>query len=673
MEKKLLAIGLLATGLFTQAQTVLCHVDNNAKVYVSKNTLVYNGGGFRVKGTGVWENHGNVMVVGNNSTDVFLTEESTGADKAEGSTTGGLFVNKLNEPTAYASVNTAATPSVYTYGQLYITGFSQANVKGIVDEEYRQVKHGDYHQIALPFYDKTLSTLGSSTEFNKTFTNTRWSKNEILVWRNPSVVFDYQSYTGKTPAVGTNYYILGSQGLDTSSKVYTIHGRPYAEEGAPTVTLTNAGNGINFGAGGNAINGYNEKYNTYLQDGFHIASGGTAWSGNYGKNLYQFGNPFLTNLDLRNVAVTDAAATGDAVNLSNIQGIRLEQSASTVYYQTNVGGGATNYRYVSFASNIGGGAPATPVGDVDYLIVRPLSTFVIKLKDNTVGSQDLKFTTLRRFNYLPRTQSTNYSVTAAKGINTVKQLGIIGLNSSGKEVARTYYAVSALAKTGHSTDAKLQMTATSNHILGTFEEASTGGYDNNYTSSYWLYINEANENDFKGKNIKLVKYSNDIKYYKFEIRENAELLGNGKHALSSGTGFYYKAPNGTITQAKQGAVIPASGSEYDIYYGMASRSTSPKISLNKPSNDTSIEDDVTPSRTMVVYNPEINNYVVIFDPSWKSANVDVYDMSGKLIISKKSVDTSSNFVIELLNSVKSSYIVKAVSDKGDKITTKILK
>ncbi|MFP3600217.1 T9SS type A sorting domain-containing protein, partial [Chryseobacterium sp. SIMBA_029] len=77
----------------------------------------------------------------------------------------------------------------------------------------------------------------------------------------------------------------------------------------------------------------------------------------------------------------------------------------------------------------------------------------------------------------------------------------------------------------------------------------------------------------------------------------------------------------------------------------------------------------TLSRTMVVYNPAISNYIVRFDPDWRKADIEVYDMSGKLIISKKSVDASRDFVIELNGSVKSSYIVKVVSDKGVIVNT----
>ena len=49
----------------------------------------------------------------------------------------------------------------------------------------------------------------------------------------------------------------------------------------------------------------------------------------------------------------------------------------------------------------------------------------------------------------------------------------------------------------------------------------------NQTSKYWFILMKLNENDFKGKNIKLVNYSSNIKSYRFEIRENAELVSDG--------------------------------------------------------------------------------------------------------------------------------------------------
>ncbi len=320
MRKSLFAIGLLAAINSVQAQNVLVHVDDAATTYVSKGTLVYSGGGLQMKGSGIVENHGNFMVDGT-STDSFKTIDASNVNKTEANG-GGNFVNKLNEPTAYATYNTnssSATPA-YTYGQLFISGIPQTNITGIVDQEYRAVNHGTYQQIGLPFYDKTASTL--STELGKTFTNARYSKNEILAYSNPTVVSMNVDITTKLGVAnpGTAYYMLGGLGLDVSNTTRTLKGRPLTDIGT-TVTLQNAGNGINFGTGGSATNMYNEKYYTYLQDGFHIGSGGTAWQGNYGRNIYQFSNPFLTNIDLSQIAVNEGATVGDGINLTKIQEI----------------------------------------------------------------------------------------------------------------------------------------------------------------------------------------------------------------------------------------------------------------------------------------------------------------------------------------------------------------
>lgn len=653
MRKNLLTIGLLAVSFSVQAQNnVLLHVDATAKMYVSKGTLVYNGGGLQVKSTGNIENRGNFMVVGSVS-DVFKTIDATNVDKTE-TNAGGNFVNKLNEPTAYGTFNTndpLATPT-YTYGQLFISGIPQANITGIVDQEFRATSHGTYQQIGLPFYDKTASSL--SAELGKTFSTSRYSQNAILYWDNTNVVSRHLTNLSTKLGVanpGTTYYMLGGLGLDVSTVTRTLKGRPLTDIGT-TVTLQNAGAAVNFGTNGNNTNEYNEKYNTYLQDGFHLASG-TAWQGSYGKNLYQFANPFLTNLDLRHIAY-DEGVNGDGVNLTKIQGARIEVSG--VSTTTTGGTGSSSYKFLTFNSGV-------PTGDVEYTIIRPLGTFVIKLLDNT-SADTFNFSNLRRFNYYSRNAATNNGVTANKNANngTVKQLGVIGLDVNGKEVARTYYVVYPNGTTGHSSNALTQVTNSSGSVLGTFEEAQNGGYDNNYTSAYWLYINEANENTFQGKNIKLVNYDlNKIKSYKFEIRENADLINNGTHQLSAGIGFYYKSQNGTVLPAIQGAVIPVNGAEYDLYYGLPNSVLGTETTTSKP------------SRTMVIYNPEITNYIVRFDPSWKKADIEVYDMSGKLVISKKSVNTSTDFVIELDNSIKNSYIVKIVSDKGETVNTKILK
>jgi hypothetical protein len=666
MKKNLLVIALLALSFSADAQTVICSVNKDTTFYVGKNTLVYNGGGLQLKENGLYENHGNVMVVGNATTDVFTTVDAANANKVEGSTVVN-FINKLNEPTAYNSTNSTdpAFAPVYTYGQLYISGLIQDNVLGIVDQEYRQASHGAYQQLAFPFYGKSASTL--KNELGKTFTTVRRSQNEILRWDNPRVVFDnlpdlnFKFGQDEKPF---KYYSLGGLGLDVSSVTRTLKGRPVADavSAEKKITLSGAGAGVNFGVGtGNMNNQYGGKYNTYLQDGFEIANGGTAWQGNFGRNIYQFGNPYMTNLDLSKIGVAEAG--GDGNNLTNIYGVRLEVSGVT--YNPNSGGGttvATSTKAITFVSGVA-------IGDVEYQVIRPMGTFEIKLKSNLAIPEDLDFSTLRRFNYHPRAGNA-YTVTAAKGTgtsSTVKQLAVIGLDVNGNELERTYYVVSPETVSGNSTLVKGQIGAFDGKLLGTYEEdAINGGYDNNHVS-YWLYLNEANETDFQGKNIKLVNYNSKIVGFRFEIRENGALVENGTQLLSQGIGFYYrKESESTVHPIVQNATVNTvpgnyqNGVEYNLYYG------SPDIGVLGTGQD------LKKSSTIVVYNSQNDNFVVLLDHKWNSADIQVYDMSGKLVHKASKVLSTVRYELPL-QKISAGYIVHITSDKGEKVVTKILR
>jgi len=662
MRKNLFAISLIAAIYSVQAQNILVHLDDSAVTYVSEGTLLYSGGGFQTKGSGIIDIHGNVMIDGA-SGDGFKTITTGGGDKFN----GGNIVLRLNDPTNY---------STSTYGQLYVNGIKAIDLTGIVSKEYRTGRHGAintsyFQQIALPFAGKAFNTL--SAELGKAFSTLRYSKNEILSWNNTSVVSNHVTSLSNTTPSNALYYMLGSKNNDldlstppsgllaipptSTGSVYTLNGAPVRSEDLTSVSLQGAGASVNFGTNGNNLNQYNEKYNSYVQDDFDNTTG--VFIGTYGKNIYQFGNPFFTNIDLSRIGYNEPGGTGgltDGNNISNIWGIQYA-SGTTVSYP----GGAT-FTTGALKQTYD---PVTriPTGDINSLIIKPMQTFVIKLRDNT--PQTLNFSTLRRFSSTARAETTDYSVTAARGLpGTVKQLGVIALDATGKEIGRTYYVVTPNATTGHQTSGitSIQAGANGGDVIGTFEEALNGGYDYNYVN-YWLYINEANENNFMGKNIKLMTYSPSVvKSYKFEIRENAEMITNGTHALSSGIGFYYKAGNGIVQQAVQGAVIPVTSEEYDLYYGEPNN-----IVLAADETQTKI------SRTLVVYNPAIDNYIVRFDPNWKKADIEVYDMSGKLVITKKSVDTSQDFVIELDKKIKNAYVVKVVSDKGEVVNTKILK
>ena len=651
-------MALLALSLSVTAQNVIFSANKDAVFYVGENALVYNGGGLQTVDNAIYDVQGNVMVVGTSSDDFkTLTSPVLPSTVFTTKTTGSNFILRLNTP---------ATSATSTYGQLYINGLLQGNITATVDKEYRTPKHGTYQQIAMPFNGKTLSSLSGSTStigtLGKTFSNTRYSRNEILTWNNATAVSDNFSVSSTTPK-STTYYMLGSNNFDSGNppaampanapvangSVYTLRGVPYAD--GASETLLNAANGINFGTGGNATNSYNERYNTYLQDDWEVA---TPWNlTTFGKNIYQFGNPYFTNLDFSFIGVTETGTVTDNNVISNIQGIRYDPG--TVVSLANGSTYSLAAKFINFTS----GALPSPVGDVG-LIVKPMQTFVIKLRSNT--SQALTLNNSRRFSNSARVDGPGgYSVTAAKGATagTVKQLGVIALDQDGQELARTYYAVYPTAITGYNTQSNVQSSLGSQNIIGTYEEDINGGYDMNYMNSYWLYINEANETDFFGKAVPLALYSNNIKSLKFEVRENSKPIENGEHNLSTGIGFYYKAANGTISEIAQNQIIPVAGDEYNLYYG--------KSNIVLGTGGTA-----KPSRTRVVYNGALDKFVVRFDPQWKKSDINVYDMSGKLIISQKNVLTDKDFEINLTK-FNSGYIVTAVSETGEKISSKIIR
>lgn len=675
MRKNLLSVVLLALSISATAQ-VICHVGADGLFYVSENTLVYNGGGVQTVNNGIYDIHGNVMVVGSGSDGLkTLTKTSTDPNPVtyEDKLTGGNIILRLNTPGSAASS---------TYGQLYINGIAQLNLTAIVDKEYRNPKHGTYQQIALPFHNKTISSLsGGPTAigtFGKTFTNVRYSKNEVLTWTNRTAVSDNLSVSAITPK-STAYYMLGSLGLDTgippvgmvtnapsaTGSVYTLRGVPF-ENGVKEV-LVDAAKDVPFGTTGNAVNAYNERYNTYLADDWDSTiNPSNPWAVvTYGRNIYQYGNPYFTNLDLSLIGTIETAAITDGNAIPSIQGIRYNSGnvisdASGTY--------DTGAKFINFTTG-NAETPSLPVGDLG-LIIRPMQAFVIKLRNNNAEATNtdlsldktLSFDGLRRFKNTTRASSQSYSVTANKNgssAGTVKQLGVIGLDENGEELARTYYAVYPTAITGKTSQPTVQVPLGSTNMIGTYEESINGGYDQNYVNSYWLYINEANEFDFFGKAIPLNLYGNSIKSLKFEIRENADLLENGVHNLSTGIGFYYKKANGTISEISQNQVIPVSGDEYSLYYGKAD------IVLGS-------ENIAKPSRTKVVYNGAIDKFVVRFDPEWKKSEINVYDMSGKLVISQKNVLADKDFEINLAK-INSGYVVTAVSEKGEKISSKIIR
>ncbi|MFC2450244.1 MAG: T9SS type A sorting domain-containing protein [Flavobacteriaceae bacterium] len=642
MKRSILTLGMLALGFLTKAQTTdNTYVANGVEMTIAPE-VIYSviDGRMTIVGTGKITNSGNVMLVnGNEDKGGFRTLTTTGLPKTD----GGNFILKMYD----------ANLSNLRYGQLYIANHgTQAPITGVVDKEYKDNHHGSYQQIALPFVDKKLSELsaellspGDNFKFGGGGNRAnRYSGEAIMLYNNAYARFDDVWATQKTDNTFTNYgyYILGTKKFNASAAVKTVRGVPQAQAPGVGVSSSWLRSDVVFGTGGKNQNYYRERYNTYIQDEWEAT---TPWTGNFGKNLYMFANPFLTNLDYINQL--------PQMTNNDILGIRLDPGTVT----TASGGGTQSTGAKQVTYDLLG----NPAGDVG-LVIKPMQTFVLKFRNGNF--HNIFFHNMRRFAYTARPYLTSPSVLSRGSAGSLKQLGVIALDEHGNELGRTYYVVSPNAQTGKPTTYSTQVAAGSQNIIGTFEEKPAGGIDEELQNSYWLYINEANQSDFKGKEIPLKIYSDKVRALKFEVRENAVEVPDSQEKFRNGQSFYISKGNDLVTVGHNKTIpVSASDNSFGLFYG-------------KPSgyNDVSAANVAKPSATVVAFDEATKEYKIFFDPAWNTAKVEVYDLSGRLIYSKDKVDAKAGeFTLSLPSGNRATYVVKAVSETGSVFSQKIIK
>lgn len=649
---------------------VLTYVGNAALVTIQPQTLVYNGGGLQTFGNAIVNNAGNVMI---NATPTGVAGTEPKLDLATTST-----FRIVSSPT-----NAAAD-----YGQLYITGITQGNISGKVSKEYRaEYLNGNTttntgrQQIGLPFYNFTIPELVSVFGAgNLNVTNIannsagRFNVASAFWWNHGRARFDQIAYSGTAYDAAGNpnaafinpmtYYILPRRTAssvtafwlpDTETKTFV--GTPVSDIPTTNVQLTLSGAySGSFGANGNANNLFGEKYYSYLDDPFGTKS--PNWSANYGLNLYQMSNPFLTNLDLKYIAQAEAGTLSDGNNITNLTGVAY-YTAGNVSWALRTGSTYSTTATLTLA------AGKFQAGDVSATVIRPLGAFMVKLNSN--ASQTINFKGTRRFKYSSRASNVDNTVTAARlGRGTsedeptvpadqvVKQVAVVMYDSEGDELDRTYYAVSPSAITGNSLSATLQAYSPDKKIF-TKEEKAEGGLDDNFSDR--LYINEANEISFKSKQIPLyIDFPDEPYQLKFEVYEEGERVENG---LSNGNSFYFRNPQGQFVKIVDGASIAMNGSQTNLglYYEM-------------PSAGTLGTDNLSMSETVIAKKDA--QWVVRFAKDWKNASVEVYSAAGQLLNSKSKISTGSDYVIPLNYQTKSIFLVKAISEKGEVVIKKII-
>lgn len=666
MIRKLFILKLILFNGIVFSQNILTYVGNSALVTVQSNTLVYNGGGLQTAGYAVVNNSGNIMING------------VAAD--------GLTI----APTTSFNLKFNGAQS---YGQLYIKDIPQGNISGKVNKEFRaDVNSGTTakQQVGLPFFNYKISDLVSNITNSPSNTagnylnvtngsnNSagRFSPSSVFKWNNAKARFDQIVSGGDltTVNVGTalDYYIIprrnsaGTVVWDAAntSNVTTFSGTPVSDiTTVQSLSLTGAAAGINFGFNGSSANYFGEKYRTYLDDPFQSKTGnGGNWDTNYGKNLYQVANPFLTNIDLKYIGQAETT-NSDGNAIPNLQGVAYYTSGLTWTKASGTGyPSETAGRTIVLTASSG----VFQAGDIsaNRLIIKPMGEFMIKLStdngSNTASKID--FTALRRFSNVSRnntTDTTNPTSRTADDTDIpadkiVKQLAVIMYDSDSLEIGRTYYAISPSAITGNNPgNTLLQAYNGDDSIIYTKEENINGGEDVNISTK--LYINEANEIDFKSKEVPLfINYTTSPYYLAFEVYEKGERMPNG---LSNGNHFYLKDSQGQLFKIDDGSSFSLSGNQnLGLYY-------------QKP-DATLLAESVLASQTFIA--KKDSHWVVRFAKNWNKATVEVYSVSGQLMSSKSNITTNTDYLIPVNYQAKGVFVVKATSEKGEVVIKKIV-
>lgn len=649
MIKKLFILKSIFFYVVASSQ-VLTYVGNSALVTIQSQTLFYNGGGLQTMGNAVVNNSGNVMINGG-SQDLLSLATSANFNLRLASTTD--------------------------YGQLYVAGIAQGNISGKVNKEYTSDHLNGTtgrQQTALPFFNFTYGDLKAAFGTNLNLTNGantlsgRFNPSSIFKWNNERARFDQIVGGADTDVIGTplTYYAIPRRRADntyfwvpnTDKKTFT--GIPVSD-----MTLNNVqmnlfgGYAGSFGYNGSASNYFSERYYSYLDDPFRGKT--PNWASDYALNLYQLANPFLTNIDLKFIATNEGGLASDGNYISNLVGIAY-YGASNI---TNTYAGSNYANGIAIVALTSGGV--FQAGDIsaNRLVIKPMGEFMVKLSNNLNTTQTINLSRTRRFKGSSRADGIDNTVTAARGVSEdetsipadkiVKQVAVVMYDLDGMELDRTYYAISPSTVTGFNpSTTMLQAYAADDKKIFTREETTNGGEDINYTDK--LYINEANEVNFKSKQIPLYTNNADQPYQlKFEVYEKGERVPEG---LSNGNSFYIKNPEGQFVKIIDGESLSLSGSQtLGLYYEL-------------PAGGTLGNDNAIFSQTVIA--KKDNNWVVRFAKNWNKATVEVYSVAGQLLNAKQQISTGSDYEIPLNYQAKGVFLVKAVSDKGEVVIKKIV-
>ncbi|WP_322969074.1 T9SS type A sorting domain-containing protein [Faecalibacter sp. LW9] len=707
MKKNLLTLSFLAAAAFAFAQDT--YIGDKAVVKVQPNTLFYHGGNVKLAssfGTGasltqVVKNEGNIKIQGKFENEI--------------STNGAEFVNVWTDSN--------------NFGQLIIKETSATVGNVAMERSLPNVEQIDEYIIALPFNSTVKDVYNSLTnyDFPGTITNTfsgncavnvrcdnRYTQS-VFVWDNRETEFD--AVVESDVINPANRYLLNTRanttlkqklaeiktGLGTDPNVI----KKIALSGTPAnqVISLNLKSGLKnnsqsyesqtYSQWKNQLNNYSETYNSYI--GNQIDANQVNGSLLFGKNLHRLANPYTSNLDLSNVSIADtwikfntnAGLVGPTQAYASALRFRVFKLANdfNIVWNPQTGNTSTQGSNTTFSAYLSRntGSSATPyfwTGSPEALLIKPYETFYLDYYTvNRTGNGGSRIIDAE-VNLGDKQKTFSQSF-----VDTNSNTGVFarGVRSASNNNVSTLLANESLQAKGLVTDfdfTQLEAYLSQNSILQgsaayllNANFMNTGADTSNRAAENPIFFYEEtaegdvllnaetianyfNSEDYIGKPLRLGfknlnagnEYQVNVNLYEYSILNKVNSLNLGRYYLLD------KLTN-TVSEVDASTQISFVADEnindrFEFYWNELPRTLS--------------TEDLMKNTTYIF--KDNNAQFVRFENNNTTANIEIFDVTGRSIQKNTNVPTASDFRLNLTN-VPNVYVV-VVTYKDGKVVTK---
>lgn len=664
----LLSLGMGIVFGLSNAQEA--YVTGTAKVKVQPNTLFYFGDNLHVtsNSTAVFENAGNVKIDGN-----YVNASATGAN----------FVSTWDVP----SNNTS-------YGQVIINEASTAGrltmEKGTIDPNVF-----DWGQFAIPFYYSTVDE-AMGFLFGTTYSSSgnRYQKS-MMVWDNiQKPEFDHFNAGAPLDANSpTAYYILNLEYASGNIKTVMENNAKLAYRGLPSngVFSNRPMNTNMYHFGGvpwsnwkGKKNTYQEKYQTYIEDKVRNISDDAG----YGRNYFQFGNPYTSNIDLAYIGSPASPGYDDG---NDIQGLLGVARVADLDY-TDQGGSTSSAMVVATYNE----ATNTWGGNASALLVKPFEPFIVVLNNGSTNTGDrfIHFSDkLKTFSMTPNSMGSGVIVAPkngdAGGTPEMEEEGVSPFGGLTSARPRFYQVGLNLYNSNGAPTGNVAYVIVSNSgvVNGTPHALESEYSDFNGRTGFYLaqenpdgspVLNSARKMHINAVNM----YFNNKPIPMFFNRKAGDLNGyyikadlfyqniftqvsQDENNFIDGNSFFFH-------DKREDVLMPIT-TDFNYYVDVSEKSLDNRYTIywngGPVLNKGEMDETLATSATLIYKDRQTHK--IKFNTEWSSANVKVYDMSGRNIMSYSNVDTKTDFELNLPKG--GVYVVKAESNTGDVYTQKVVK